>query len=1056
VNNQTRADGVTWTLADVERSIPDAFAEQVRRRPDQVAVSGTASPLTYGEIDALANFHAHVVLDRCGLGPGRIALLMAEDAPLFAATLGALKAGKTAVVLNPSDPPARLEQVLRDARPELVVADTAHAPLVRSAGASAYNFLTIGERSDNSSSAPPNLEVDPGGIAFLVYTSGSTGPPKGVIHTHRTFLHKVWRMTNYRDTRPADRVPLLVSTSVIGGSSPLWNTLLNGATVCPFPVAVRGMAGLAPWLAEQEITLVSVVSSLFRHIVRTLDGESAPPVRSVMLGGEPVLPADVEACRAAFGPDCEFVCGFGSTEAGTLTIHRVTGDMDLGSGPLPAGRAVEGVDLMLLDDAGRPVAPGQTGEIVAGSPYLTPGYWADEALTAARFSEDRSGRWFRTGDLGQWSPERVLTLGGRTDLQVKVRGNRISLTTVEAALAALPGVTGAAACARPTPRGDNKLVAYLTTRAGANLTAADARQALRARLPERELPTAFVFVDSFPITSRGKVDREQLARIAPPSPPAPGVQPATSDASETEETLAAIWAGAFELEHVGPEDDFFDLGGDSLTAAVIAAGVHAAFGVQLELGAVIDSPTVVQIARTIEVLQSRRTDDDRPALTRASRAGPLPMSFAQERTWLTSQTPQQSAGYTDATTIRIRGPLDVTLLRRSLDHLFRRHEMLRTTFTERDGQPIQVVHPPQPVDLPLIDLAGTPDPEARAAEMLAQEAGAGFDLQRGPLLRLRLVRTAPDEHHLLWIDHHIITDAWSSRVFFGELRQLYGAFERGEPAPLADELPFQYADFAAWERGWLQPSTPHFKAEMAWWREALEDAPPLQLPFMRATPHPDASPSDGVIYWGLAPEVARGLDRLGRETAATYYMVRLAVLAAHLAIETEGYDVVLGTYATGRALPETQAMFGFFSNVVTLRLRLAPDLTFRQVLERVRACVTDTSPHTDFPYELLCEQLRNEGIVAPEIRLIFNPSNQPPLRISNLEVTRLGRRYATMPWGFTFGLNRHCEATDCGAAFDARVHDPAGVRGFLDRFQELAAEVGREPDRRLDAVLART
>jgi amino acid adenylation domain-containing protein len=1046
--------GVTWTLADIERSIPDAFAEQVRRHRGKPAVSGTASPLTYTELDTLANWHAHVVLDRCGLGAGRVGLLMDDDAPLFAATLGVLRAGKTAVVLNPSDPPTRLGQIVGDTRAELVLAATPHAQLAASAGVPPSDLLTIEEASGDSPGGPPEVEVDPSGIAFLTYTSGSTGRPKGVIQTHRNYLQKIVRWSNILDLRPEDRLPVLVSTSGMSSAAPLWSTLLNGGTVCPFPIATRGMAGLASWLAEQEITVAASVISVFRHVVRTLTEEAVPPIRMVLLGGEPVMPADYEACRRAFGPQCVFSCSFGSTEAGLLTLHRVTGEVDPEGGPLPAGSAIEGVDLLLLDDEGQPVAPGETGEIVVRSEYLSPGYWADEALTAARFYEDGSGRLFRTGDLGRWSPERVLTVVGRTDLQVKVRGNRIALTEVEAAIAVLPDVTGATVCATRTASGDNKLVAYMTTRPGASPTAAALREALRATLPERELPTAFVLVDSFPITPQGKVDRDQLARMVP-SPPTREVEPARSDSSETEAVLAEIWSRVFEIERVGPDDDFFDLGGDSLNAALIAAGVYAAFGVQLDLGAVIDSPTVVRMARAVEGLRSRDGGFDRPPLAHASRAEPLPMSFAQERTWRTSQTPEESAGYISATRIRIRGGLDVTLLRRSLDHLIRRHEMLRTTFTERDGQPIQVVRPPEPVDLPLIDVSGALDPEAKAAEVLADVAGAPFDLQRGPLLRLRLVRTTADEHHLVWVDHHIISDGWSWTMLFDELRVLYEAFERGEPAPLADELAYQYADFAAWERGWLQPSAPHYQAELAWWREMLQDAPSLQLPFTRAAPHPDADPADGVIFWGLAPEVSRGLDQLGREAAATYYMVRLAILAAQLAIETGCYEVVLGTYAAGRPVGETHAMFGFFSNVVTLRLHLAPELTFRQVLARVRACLIDTSPHSDFPYELLCRRLRTDGIEPPEIKLIFNPFSQPLPRISDLELTRLRRRYEGMPWGFTLSLDRYREATDCSAAFDARIHDPESVSAFLDRFQALAAEVCAQPDRPLDAILER-
>lgn len=1048
---------VTWTAADAERSIPDVFAEQVGRDPGAPAFAGTASPLTYGELDALSNRHAHAVLERGAPGTGRVALLLADDAPLVGATLGVLKAGKTAVVLNPGDPPARLQQVLDDARPQLVLVDADHAELAVAAGAGASDLLAIDEREDGSPGGAPEVDVDPGSTAFLIYTSGSAGRPKGVMQTHRSLRHNLWRLSIALDLGPGDRMPVLVSTSSYGGAAILWSALLTGATACQFLIAERGMAGVGSWFAEQKITTVATLSSVFRHILRSLEGETVPSLRAVLLGGEPVMPADFEASRRAFGPQCAFASSLGSTEAGLLTVHWVTEDLDVDAGPLPVGRVLDGVEVLLLDDAGRPVAAGQTGEIVVRNEQLTPGYWSDEALNAARFSKDRSGRLFHTGDLGRWSPDGILTMVGRADLQVKVRGNRISLTEVEGAIAALPDVTGATVCATSSPGRETGLTAYLTARPGAALTATGLRQALRATLPEREIPTAFVFVDSFPMTSRGKVDRDELSRIAPPVPPAGNTTEAPGAPSETEAVLAAIWSRALDVERVGPHDDFFALGGASLTAAVIAAGVHAAFGVDLDLGAVVDNPTVAGMAAAVEALQSRDGHDDRPPLARASRAAVLPMSFAQERTWRTSQTPEQSAGYTDATSVRIRGPLDVGLLRRSVDHLARRHEMLRTTFTEHDGQPIQRVHAPEPIDLPLVDLSGATDPGAQSDEVLAEMARRPFDLQRGPLLRLALVRTAPDLHDLLWVDHHIISDAWSWRVFFDELRVLYEGFQRGDPAPLGDELAFQYADFAAWERGWLRPSTPHYESEVAWWREALQDAPPpLLLPFVRETPCPEAAPSDGVNFWGLAPEVSAGLERLGREAAATYYMVRLAVLAAHLATETGSYDVVLGTYATGRSLAETQSMFGFFSNLVTLRLRLAPDLTFRQVVARARACVVDTSPHTDFPYELLCEELRSGGIVPPEIRLIFNPTDLPPPRLSDLELTMLRRRYEAMPWGFTLGLDRRREASECGVAFDARIYDPEGVRGFLERFQALAAEVCAHPDRSLDAVLAHT
>jgi acyl-coenzyme A synthetase/AMP-(fatty) acid ligase len=267
------------------------------------------------------------------------------------------------------------------------------------------------------------------------------------------------------------------------------------------------MAGLGSWLDKEEITTVATLSSVFRHTLRSLEGETVPSLRTVLLGGEPVMPADFEACRRAFGPQCAFASSLGSTEAGLLTVHWVAEDLDLDAGPLPAGRVLDGVEVLLLDDAGRPVAAGQTGEIVVRNEHLTPGYWSDEALNAARFSEDRSGRLFHTGDLGRWASDGLLGMVGRADLQVKVRGNRISLTEVEGTIAALPDVTGATVCATSSPGGETGLTAYLTARPGAALTATGLRQALRAILPEREIPTAFVFVDGFPMTVTKKIQK---------------------------------------------------------------------------------------------------------------------------------------------------------------------------------------------------------------------------------------------------------------------------------------------------------------------------------------------------------------------------------------------------------------------------------------------------------------------------------------------------------------------------------------------------------------------
>jgi amino acid adenylation domain-containing protein len=1012
-------------------------------------VADGASEVTYRDLDAAGNRYAQLLLDRGGRGTARVALLLPDDAGLFAATLGVLKAGKAAVVLNVGDPPARLAQIIDDAEPQLVLTDPDHAGLMRAAGSARTDLVVLDDQADQWPEDPPEVIVDPGEIAFLMYTSGSVGRPKGVIHTHLSWLHAMGRLSNAADLVAGDRWPMVVSTNTSWGSTMLWVALLNGAAICPCLIAERGLGGLEVWAAETQLTCLTAPPSVFRHLFRTM-AAPIPSVRTVRLAGETVLRADIEACREFFNPDCVVACVYGSTEAGTLAQTKISGRDPLPLGPVPMGSAIDWVELLMLDDDGKEVAPGEIGEITVRCDHLPPGYWRDEELTAERFSYREGRRINRTGDLGRMSAEGILTVLGRRDLQVKVRGNRIALNEVEGAIIALPGVTGATVCATRTASGDNKLTAFVTTSPGASLSVDGVRAALRSRLPQREMPSAIVFVESFPFNVQGKVDREQLAR----SVQFAAASDADADdgaAGSVDATLALIFARAFDVEQVGVDQDFFALGGDSLSAHVIAAGVHELFGVQLDLLAILDNPSVARLALVIESLLAGESDQQ-PPLERVASDAPLPLSFAQERTWRYSQTPEQSAGYTDAFGMLLSGALDLEAFRRAVDHLVARHEALRTSFSERNGRPVQVIHPAAPFEMELIDLAGVEDGERRAKEMLVELASIPFELARGPLLRLRLVRTTSDRHYLLWVDHHIISDAWSVKLFFEELGLIYKAFQDHEPAPIPDRLPFRCADFAVWERQRLDPSGSYYQAELAWWRETLHDAPALELPFARDTSAPDTDSSDGVIHWGLAPETTEALSQLARRATATYYMVRLALLAAHLALETGSRDLLLGTYVTGRRLVEAQAMFGYFANTVSLRIHVDPALSFRELLAHVRARVIETSQHSDLPYEELCDQLRAQGIEPPEIRLIFNPFVSPAIRIPGLEITPMRRTYATMPWGFSFNPNQHREANECEVSFDARIHDPDGVRRFLARFRRLADEVCAQPDRGLDSL----
>jgi hypothetical protein len=390
-----------------------------------------------------------------------------------------------------------------------------------------------------------------------------------------------------------------------------------------------------------------------------------------------------------------------------------------------------------------------------------------------------------------------------------------------------------------------------------------------------------------------------------------------------------------------------------------------------------------------------------------------------------------------------------------VERAIQRQELLRTTYQELDGRALQTVHEPQPVDIPLVDLSSASDPEGAAAELLAKSAREPFDLERLPQVRLVLAKLGDDDHRLIRIHHHINTDGRSWRIFMDEVSRLYSAARRGEPPPLPRETPFGFADFAVWERRVYRGDGQRFPDDVAWWRRNLAGAPPRQpLPFARKKPAPEAEPGEGLIRFGLDPVASRGLRALRGKWGATYFTVHAAAVTALLAARTDSDDLIIGTYASTRGPAETFDMFGFFANPVPLRLRFEGDPGFADWVATVRAAAIEMGNHAQSPYEEVCARLREEGAPPPELTAILSTwGTMPRVRFEGLEVSPLERHFGQMPWGFTIQIDPYWETERCYAAFDARIHDPAAVRSFIEAYRQLLRAVSSEPERPLSELL---
>jgi amino acid adenylation domain-containing protein len=1029
-----------WTLSDTEQSIPRRFADQVRRYPGKTAIAGTSWQPTFEQLDAAANGIAHALLDLNGGGRGRIAVLMDHGAPLTAAMLGVLKAGHAIAVLNPVDPPGRLDSIRRGVEPHLALVDGRHREVARRAGFT--ELLDTGVASARAEQ--PDVEIDGDELAAVMFTSGSTGRPKGVMQTHHTLLHTALRHVAGLGLQPDDRVALLASPSGGHGMGTTWMTLLSGATLCPFPVMDRGVVGLPEWLREHRITVLGLSASLFRRLVRSLDGSAFPDLRLVRLGSEQVRRADFDACRRHLGEGCGFANVFSLTEAGGIAHGLLAPGEEPPAGPLPAGWPAPGIDITLVDERGNPVPAGEPGEIAVSSRHLSPGYWRNQELTAERFSTAAGNgeRILRTGDLGRFNEDGALIILGRRDTQVKIRGYRVELDEIEAALCALPQVAAAVVLADPTRHGDPRLTAYVAPRDDADPGPAELRDSLRMTLPEASIPTAIALVDELPLNAHGKVDHERLAELSPRS--SSGGSESTVPSAESERRLSEIWADALELERVGIADDFFDLGGDSLTAAEIGAGVYETFGVEIDMRAFTRHPTVAEMAALVSRLRTgRRGGPAQPEPV--PRDGPLPCSFAQERIWRYRET----NSYSVSSVARLHGPIDVEALRAALAHLVRRHEPLRTTFAELDGHPVQIVQPPGPPDVPLLDVSGAPDPEERVLELWMEQASEPFDLEHGPLHRFSVVRVSEGDHRLLRIGHHLISDRHSWRIFFDELIAAYEAIREGKRPPDGVGR-LQYADFAAWERHRLRPEGRLYREQVAWWSGELDRSPRLRLPFARQTPASGLSPDEGATWWGIDPEVAATLERVARDEGATHFALHLGLFSALLALEGSQDVIPLGAYVDTRRRPETRGMFGYFTNLVTLILPFDPEAPLRAWIRKVRYILAEATAHSDLPYEQLCEELRAAGFIPPEIKAIFSVWTPMPEAtwLTAVQIPLVERR-VMMPWGFTFTVDQTGETGGGYVSFDAHLHDRGEVRRFIDLYTGLAEATAAAPDRPL-------
>ncbi|WP_437528301.1 amino acid adenylation domain-containing protein [Sorangium sp. So ce726] len=1050
------------------------FEAQARRTPDADAVTCRGRRLTYAALNRAANHVAHALRAQ-GVGPDTIvAVLESRDIELVVAVLGVLKAGGAYLPLDPHQPEQRIAGVIESSRAPVVVTSDAWVPRLAKALAhlpepARPRFVTRERLAAQRGPAPvddlPRL-AGPGHLAYVIYTSGSTGVPKGAMVEHAGMLNNVWGKIPALELGPSDVIGQTASQCFDISVWQLLSALLCGGRVHIVPDEIVGDPRRLLEEAEaQGTTVLELVPSLLAELVSAdADAPRLPRLRWMLPTGEALTP-DLARRWFARYPRVPLMNAYGPAEcADDVALHTIMAAPGPEVVHMPIGRPVPNVRLHVV--TGDDLAPvGVTGEICVAGIGVGRGYLNDPARTAEAFVPDPFGgapgaRMYRTGDLGRRLADGTLEFAGRRDHQVKIRGFRIELGEIEARLARHPEVHEAVVVVREERTSGKRLVAYVVGEGGAPPAPDRLREFLKETLPDYMVPPVFVALPALPLTPNGKVDRKAL-----PAPEAPAIDAggaaAGAPTTPTEEALAGIWAEVLGLERVPVHAGFFELGGHSLLATQVVSRVRKALGVELPLRSLFDHPTVAELARDVDRRRApgggAAAAGAPPPLVPAPRTGPLPLSFAQQRLWFLAQLEPDSAGYNMTAAVRVEGALDVALLRESLAALVRRHESLRTTFGVASSEPVQVIAPEGAPEFEVVDLSATPAEERGAAvqRLAADRAERPFDLGRGPLLRVTAIRLRGDELVLVLVVHHIVADGWTMNVLVADLAELYAAARAGRP-PALRPLPVQYADFAVWQRSWMQGATR--EALLGAWRERLAGPPPaLDL-------RPDHPRSAASTYRGgrhtivVDRALSEALRALGRREGATLFMTLLAAFKVVLLGRTGQSDVLVGTDVAGRNRAETEGLIGFFVNLLVLRTDLGGLPTFRELLQRVREVTLDAYAHQDLPFEQVVDAVRpaREPGRHPLVQTLFVLQNVPASEISlpgvRFSAVELEREVSR------FDLGVFVEETDegltCAWKYRADLFEPPTIAAMAAHFMAVLRAIVDDPDRRVTALAA--
>ena len=1025
------------------KTVVDLFEGQVEQTPETPALAYQDRKVTYRSLNSQANKLARYLLEHCrSESNSTVGIMMNRSPEMIVAVLAALKAGMAYVPIDPEYPVDRINHILTDAAISLLITQSDYIAELQDFNG---QLFAIDHQLSGLTNSEENLSEKPdsNAIAYILYTSGSTGIPKGCQVEHGNLSNYLrWATSYYFNDSAIGNFGLYSSLSFDFTITNIFCPLLRGRSLVIFDQKEE-----IHQILERAFTVGSGIDTMKltpSHIRLLEEGNFAETdIRKVIAGGEELRIKHVRALKK-IDPSIEIYNEYGPTEA---TVGCIVKKIESSDSEILIGRPIDNTRIYIVDAHNRLVPIGIRGEICISGDSVARGYNNRPDLTSEKFINnpfENDGLLYRTGDIGRWLPDGNIQCFGRTDDQVKIRGFRVELGEIENILLQHPDVNQAVVVARENHSGEKRLIAYIV--GTDSLTVATLREFAQTKLPPSMAPAFFVLLDRFPLNANGKVDRESL-----PSPEQIAKDKSRSQAAPTTELeagLLLIWRDILRSERIGVTDNFFELGGDSLTAVQLISHVWSQLGIEIQIDDVFESPTITGLARHISKSEKGQIYSVKSKISAATGTGRIPLSFSQQRLWFLDQLEPGGAAYNIPAAIRLSGALDINALERALNLIIQRHQILRTRFDSIDGWPFQIIEPQFELTLLVTDVACS-DGDEREQEILARatiEAKTGFDLTHDPLVRAGLLRLSENEHVLLLTMHHIVTDEWSTQIFTQEMALAYEAFCRGESPALGD-LPIQYADFANWQMQWL--NSEELGNQLDYWRKQLSGMPPL-LEIPTKGPRPAIQSYNGAtLDFVISGDTHEKLNELSKCEGVTLFMTLLAAFDVLLHRYSGQKDIVVGSPVANRNRTEIESLIGFFTNTLVLRSDLGANPTFRELLGRVRGMALAAYAHQDLPFEKLVDELQPERNLrhTPLFQVCFVFQNTPRavFELPFLTITPIGIEAGTSKFDLTLTMDASDILTG-SIEYNIDLFDGSTILRMAEHFRSLLESTVANPD----------